>query len=139
MGKIVKSLSGTFKPRTTINAPPTVPAENVTRERGEYLARLEANCIGCHTPRDRMTFAPTGPEFSGCFDMEPRLVPCADPKIWFRAPNLTPPPRQFASQIPGSRDVHRGEAVASIPDLQCRGKLPRAHEHQRSRRAVRVL
>ena len=100
MGKIVKSLSRTFKPRTTINAPPTAPAENVTRERGEYLARFVANCIGCHTPRDRMTFAATGPEFSGGFDMEPRLVPGADPKIWFRTPNLTPAPGSSLLKFP---------------------------------------
>jgi mono/diheme cytochrome c family protein len=100
MGKIVKSLSGTFKPRTTINAPPTAPVENVTRERGEYLARFVANCIGCHTPRGQMTFAATGPEFSGGFDMEPRLVPGADPKIWFRTPNLTPAPGSSLLKFP---------------------------------------
>jgi mono/diheme cytochrome c family protein len=91
-GKVVKSLSGTFKPRTSINPPERAPAEGATPARGEYLARFVGNCVGCHTPRDSTTFAATGPEFSGGFEMEPRPAPGADPNVWFRTPNLTPAP-----------------------------------------------
>jgi mono/diheme cytochrome c family protein len=90
MGKVVKSLSSTFKPRREVHPPASAPAAQPTRERGEYLARYVSNCIGCHTPRDPMTFAANGPEFSGGFEMEPAALPGANPSIWFRTPNLTP-------------------------------------------------
>jgi len=90
MGKVVKSLAPTFKPRSAIHPPLTAPAQAVTRERGEYLARYVTNCVGCHTPRDQMTFAATGPEFSGGMEFEPMPLPGADPSTWFRTPNLTP-------------------------------------------------
>ena len=90
MGKVVRTFAPTIKPRTTINPPATSPAEAMTKERGEYLARYVSNCVGCHTPRDQMTFAATGPEFSGGMEMEPIPLPEADPSMWFRTPNLTP-------------------------------------------------
>jgi len=90
MGKVVKSLSSVFRPRTSINPPATAPAQTVTKERGEYLARYVSNCVGCHTPRDQTTFAATGPEFSGGMEMEPFPATGADLKVWFKTPNLTP-------------------------------------------------
>jgi len=90
IGKVVKSFSSVFKPRTTIDPPAAAPAQAVTRERGEYLARYVSNCVGCHTPRDQTTFAATGPEFSGGMEMEPIPLTGADPKLWFKTPNLTP-------------------------------------------------
>src|SRR5215471_16597494 len=90
IGKVVKSFSSVFKPRTTIDPPAAAPAQAVTRERGEYLARYVSNCGGCHTPRDQTTFAATGPEFSGGMEMEPIPLTGADPKLWFKTPNLTP-------------------------------------------------
>ena len=90
MGKVVKSLAPTFQPRTEIHPPALAPAQAVTKDRGEYLARYVTNCAGCHTPRDQMTFAATGPEFSGGMEMEPMPFPGADLSTWFRTPNLTP-------------------------------------------------
>jgi hypothetical protein len=90
IGKVVKSLSPVFKPRTAVHPPATSPEARPTRERGEYLARSVGNCGGCHTRHDPMTFAKTGPEFAGGTEMEPATRPGADPDIWFRTPNLTP-------------------------------------------------
>lgn len=90
IGKVVRSISDTFKPREEINPPHTAPESKPTKERGEYLAKYVANCAGCHTPRDPMTFAATGPEFSGGFEMEPAALPGADRQTWYRTPNITP-------------------------------------------------
>jgi mono/diheme cytochrome c family protein len=90
LGKVVKSVSPVFKPRGSINPPAVAPAQQPTRGRGEYLARYVSNCVGCHTPRDPNTFAATGPEFSGGFELEPMEAPGVNPKVWYRSPNLTP-------------------------------------------------
>ena len=89
-GKLLKSVTPVFKPRLTINPPPAAPPQAPTRERGEYLARYVSNCVGCHTPRSQTSFAATGPDFSGGFEMEPILLPGADPNTWFKTPNITP-------------------------------------------------
>lgn len=103
MGKVVKSLAPTFKPRTAIHPAAVAPAQAVTKERGEYLARFVTNCAGCHTPRDQMTFTATGPEFSGGMEMEPMPFPGADMSTWFRTPNLTP---------------QKGSALMKFPDRE---------------------
>jgi len=90
MGKVIKSFVSVFKPRSAINPPPKAPQVGPTKERGEYIARYVGNCVGCHTPRDPASFAATGPEFSGGFEMEPVPLPGADPTLWFRSPNVTP-------------------------------------------------
>jgi hypothetical protein len=36
-----------------------------------------------------MTFMPVGPDFAGGFEMEPATA-AADPRVFFRTPNLTP-------------------------------------------------
>src|SRR5262249_27970743 len=64
LGKIVRSVSPVFKPRPSIHPPAVAPAPGPTRERGEYIARYLSNCVGCHTPRDQMSFAAVGPDFS---------------------------------------------------------------------------
>jgi mono/diheme cytochrome c family protein len=89
-GKVIKSLSSTFKPREEVNPPKTAPEEKPTVERGEYLARYVANCVGCHTPLDDTTFQPSGPDFTGGEEFEPMPMPGADMKTWFRTPNITP-------------------------------------------------
>jgi mono/diheme cytochrome c family protein len=89
-GKVIKSLSSTFKPREDVNPPKTAPEEKATVERGEYLARYVANCVGCHTPLDDTTFQPSGPDFSGGEEFEPMPMPGADMQTWFRTPNITP-------------------------------------------------
>ena len=90
MGKVIKSFVGIAKPRISINPPQTAPPQRMTKERGEYLARYVADCVGCHTQRDPNTFAATGPDFSGGFEMEPLALPRADLTVWFRTPNITP-------------------------------------------------
>jgi mono/diheme cytochrome c family protein len=90
MGKIIRSVSSTFKPRQNINPPRTAPEEKPTRERGEYLARSVADCVTCHTQLDSTTFEPIGPEFAGGWEMEPTPLPGADLAVWFRTPNITP-------------------------------------------------
>ena len=52
-GKVIRSLSSSFKPRQDVNPPKTAPEEKPTVQRGEYLARYVANCVGCHTPLAR--------------------------------------------------------------------------------------
>jgi mono/diheme cytochrome c family protein len=89
-GKVVRSLSPVFEPRTGVQAPKTSPAEQPTLERGEYLARSVGNCEGCHSPRSQVTFQLSGPEFSGGAPMEPRPLPGVDRTMWYQPPNLTP-------------------------------------------------
>ena len=90
MGKVVKSFVPVFKPRTHVQPVARTPEMAPTVERGEYLARTVANCVGCHTKRDRISFAAVSAEFSGGAEMEPASRPGADPSIWFVTPNLTP-------------------------------------------------
>ncbi|MBI4543157.1 MAG: cytochrome c [Gemmatimonadetes bacterium] len=90
LGKVVRTLAPTFKPRTNIHVPATTPAEAPTTERGEYLARYVANCVGCHTQRDPMTYKSIGPDFAGGMEMEPLPLPGADMGLWFTSPNLRP-------------------------------------------------
>jgi mono/diheme cytochrome c family protein len=92
VGKIIKSLAPTFKPREPGSVTPSElsPPEAMTPARGEYLARYVSNCIGCHTNLDDLTFAPAGPEFAGGEVMGPADAPGVDRKIWFTTPNLTP-------------------------------------------------
>lgn len=91
MGKVIRSLSSTFKPRdrATVNPPAKTPPDG-TKARGEYLARYVADCVGCHTKLDDMTFAPIAPEFAGGEEMEAATLDGADPSIHFITPNLTP-------------------------------------------------
>jgi mono/diheme cytochrome c family protein len=100
VGKTVKALAPTFKPRTEVHPPAVGAAEAPTRERGEYLARSVANCVGCHTPRNPLTFAATGPEFSGGSELPPDPAPGADPTMWLRSPNLTPHPTGSLAKFP---------------------------------------
>jgi len=94
LGKIVRVVAPTFRPVFEPDAPIKAPAMSPTAERGEYLARYVANCVGCHTPRDQMTFAAIGPEFSGGMEFEPMpelsKALNIDLDIWTRSTNLTP-------------------------------------------------
>jgi mono/diheme cytochrome c family protein len=89
-GKVLKSFVPTALPRRSIHPAPFAPAQEPTRERGEYLARFVGNCIGCHTPRSGLTYIPIGPEFAGGMEIEPVRIPSADQHVFFRSPNLTP-------------------------------------------------
>jgi len=110
-GKIVKSLIGIFKPRTTIDPPAVTPPAGTTA-RGEYLARSVANCVGCHTPRSETTFAATGPEFSGGMIMDSIEGPGVDMSMGFISSNITPKPgsalRRFPDKITFVARFQRG-------------------------------
>lgn len=94
MGKAIRSLSPTFKPIENPDAPAVAPPMAATIERGEYLARYVANCVGCHTKRDMMTYEAIGPEFAGGMEFEPwpalHKYLGADTTLWLRTPNITP-------------------------------------------------
>ena len=96
MGKAVRSLTPTFEPIKDPTAPAVAPAMAATVERGEYLANYVANCVGCHTKRDLMTYQATGPEFAGGMEFEPwtelYTYLKSDPEVWIRTPNITPDP-----------------------------------------------
>jgi mono/diheme cytochrome c family protein len=102
-GKIIRSISSSFKPREVemVRPPKVAPEEKPTKERGEYLARYVGNCVGCHTPLDDTTFEPSGPDFSGGEEFEPMPLPGADKQLWFRTPNITP---------------QKGSALMKFPD-----------------------
>ena len=91
-GKVIRSISSSFKPRVVeaVRPPKVAPEEKPTKERGEYLARYVGNCVGCHTPLDDTTFEPSGPDFSGGEEFEPMPLPGVDMQTWFRTPNITP-------------------------------------------------
>ena len=91
MGKAIRAVAPAFKPVVGHQPPASAPASAPTRERGEYLARYAANCVGCHTMLDRRTGAPTGPEFAGgaIFTTEPGS-PGESEGLTFRTVNLTP-------------------------------------------------
>ena len=104
MGKAVRSMASTFKPIENPTPSTKAPAMEATIERGEYLARYVANCVGCHTPRDMMTFDAIGPDFSGGMEFEPfpelhRTVG-VDEDLWTRSPNLTPDPSGVLVRFP---------------------------------------
>ena len=102
VGKVIKSLAPTFKPRTDaeIHPPKTSPPSQATRERGEYIARSLGNCIACHSPLNQLTFAVNGPEFSGGLPIEPRALSGVDHSLWFKPPNLTPLPGSALTRFP---------------------------------------
>lgn len=91
-GKTIRTIAPAFRPQY-VTASATAPAAEATRERGEYLARYVANCVGCHTNRDRRTGEPIAPEFSGGLPFQVEAgAPGADEGLAFRSANLTPHP-----------------------------------------------
>ena len=103
MGKMVRSMAPPFKPIFEPTPPTTAPPMAPTRERGEYLARYVANCVGCHTARDMQTLEETGPEFAGGMEFEPfpelheALNVSVD--LWTRSPNITPHPNGYLAKF----------------------------------------
>jgi mono/diheme cytochrome c family protein len=89
-GFVAKMLASKFNPRM-MTAPPFVKEGEVSVERGQYLAKGPALCVGCHSPYDLMNnMALSGPEFSGAHSAEPDHV---DPSFEVMAPNLTTDPK----------------------------------------------
>jgi len=62
LGKVIFSF--VIKPMGDGDVPPA-PVPGVSAAYGEYIANSVANCRGCHTPRDMMTGAYIGAEYSG--------------------------------------------------------------------------
>jgi hypothetical protein len=94
MGKLVRVIASSFQPIENPSPPAFAPAMQATIERGEYVSRFVANCVGCHTARDPMTFEAIGPEYGGGMEFEPfpefHLAVGEDPELWMRTPNITP-------------------------------------------------
>lgn len=117
MGKIVRTLAPPFRPVFEPKYAEKAPPSAVTPERGEYLTRRVANCFGCHTRFDMMTFEQIGPDFGGGAEFEP--MPWADPHTWTRSVNLTPHPTGMLKRI-GTREAwlarfRAGRTVAGSP------------------------
>lgn len=108
MGKAVRVMAPTFKPIYNPQPIPEAPPMEPTVERGEYLARYVANCVGCHTERDQMTFEAIGPEFAGGMEFEPfpelHEELGYDVDLWLRSPNITPYPGSALSRFPTVED-----------------------------------
>lgn len=103
MGKAVRVFASSFQPVENPTPSAYAPPMAATVERGEYLARSVANCVGCHTRRDPMTFEALSPEYSGGFEFEPfpeyHLAIGEDPELWARSPNITPHPNSALSKF----------------------------------------
>jgi len=93
-GKIIRTLIPLFRPVMDPTPPEKAPPMEPTVERGEYLARYVANCVGCHTARDQMTFEAVDAEFAGGMEFEPfpelHEVLNVPVDLWARSPNITP-------------------------------------------------
>ena len=129
IGKVVKSFAPVFKPRRTTDPLTVAPPPQPTPQRGEYLARTVANCVGCHTKRDPMSFVAVAAEFAGGQEMEPAQRAGADPGVWFRTPNLTPATGSAFSKFPDretfvARFKHGGVHYAGSPmPWECFGQM----------------
>lgn len=103
MGKAVRMIASSFQPIEDPKPYPKAPPMEATIERGEYLSRYVANCVGCHTNRDPMTFEAIGPEYGGGMEFEPypelHLMLGEDPELWLRTPNITPSPNSALSKF----------------------------------------
>ncbi|MDX5337508.1 MAG: cytochrome c [Cyclobacteriaceae bacterium] len=103
MGKVMKSFMPIFKPILDPNPPKIAPEMSPSIERGEYIARYVANCVGCHTERDLITFDAIGPEFAGGMEFEPdpnfNKAMGEDPELWIKTPNITPDPGSAFAQF----------------------------------------
>ncbi len=85
LGKIVKALL--LKPAGPTESVPKFVRPDTTVEYGRYLANSIANCRGCHTERDLMTGAFTGPDYGGGLKFD---VSTDSGKYSLSTPNLTP-------------------------------------------------
>lgn len=103
MGKAVRVMVTSFQPIENPKPPASAPPMLPTIERGEYIARYVANCVGCHTKRDPVTFEAIGPEYAGGMEFEPypefHEYIGEDPELWMRTPNLTPHPNSALSKF----------------------------------------
>jgi mono/diheme cytochrome c family protein len=75
-----------IKPPALQGTPPVQAPSGVTEERGGYLARGVADCVGCHTKRSMLDGSYTGPDFAGGTAMDDETKNGGK----FVPPNLTP-------------------------------------------------
>ena len=87
MAFVIKPIGPTAPPPA--ESPPSAP----TAERGAYLVNAVANCAGCHSKRNMVTGAYTGPRLAGGSEMEssansaikltpPNITAAGDPGQW---------------------------------------------------------
>jgi mono/diheme cytochrome c family protein len=123
LGKAVRVFAPPFKPIENPTPPNAAPPMEPTIERGEYLARYVANCLGCHTARDASTFEATGPDYAGGMEFEPwpalHEALGVDSELWTKSPNITPHPNSALSKFPTLEDWKKrfrmGRAVPQSP------------------------
>ena len=84
LGKMVMSFMLT--PTGPKSTPPAVTPKEVGIERGAYMAKGLASCVGCHTKRSMVSGAFIGPEFAGGHIMHIEKYP--DHQLV--TPNITP-------------------------------------------------
>jgi mono/diheme cytochrome c family protein len=103
MGKVIRTMSPIFKPIKEPTPPATAPPMAPTSERGKYLAHFVANCVGCHTERDLMTYEAIDAEFAGGMEFEPfpelHKALGVDTTLWTRSTNITPHPTSALSKF----------------------------------------
>jgi len=100
-GKVMRTFVSAAQPELDGRPPKEAPPQEPTAARGEYLGRSVADCVGCHSPFNPATGAPTGPAFSGASDpMEPIPLKGVDTSMWFVPPNITPLEGSAFSKFP---------------------------------------
>ena len=89
------NLTGKFMMSTVIEpvdfgeeAPEDSPVEEVSIERGKYLAENVAGCMGCHSQRNPLDGTYEGERFAGGLEQES----LKNPQESFVSPNITPDP-----------------------------------------------
>lgn len=123
LGKAVRVFVPSFHPIESPKPFPSAPPMEATVIRGEYLARYVANCVGCHTNRDLMTFEAIGPEYAGGMEFEPwpemHEALGEDPDLWMRSPNITPHPNsalaKFKSVEEWKERFRKGRTITISP------------------------
>ena len=95
------------------SAPPLTasPAPGPTVERGAYIVNALANCAGCHTQRNMVSGAYTGPKLRGGMEMESSV----NAKIKLVPPNITSGPGGRTATWTEDEFVARFRAGERIP------------------------
>lgn len=95
----------------TAPPPAASPAAAPTVERGAYIVNALANCAGCHTMRNMVSGAYTGPKLQGGMEMESSV----NPKIKLVPPDLTSRPGGRTALWTEDEFVARFRAGERIP------------------------
>jgi mono/diheme cytochrome c family protein len=84
LGKAINAFL--LEPVGPTETPPVSVKPDSTAVYGKYLVSSIGNCRGCHTPRNPLTGAYAGPDFSGGVEIDSEV----NPGEKFITPNLTP-------------------------------------------------